>query len=853
MKRNKVDRSEKYTHTSMGYPYGCYKIKNVVRFFKLYNYALKEKPNLHIIEVHKKQGPIIIDIDIKQKEKERIYNIENIKNIIQVYNKYINIYIDTPCSNHKVYITEKNEPTKQNDLYKDGFHCMYPDIIISNELQYIIRNDVINEFKEKKYLEKLNLVNSYDDIFDIAVIEKNGWLLYGSKKPDRDAYSLTYIINNKLECENILNESPEQLPSLLSIRDFDDDDIIVSKLNKEKIDKLFKNLNISKPNKNKNIKRKKKYSLENIQKARQLLKILDSSRADNYTQWIELGWCLHNIDNIELLEDWIDFSSQSSKFDNGIGGGVGGECEKQWDNFKDESGLNLGSLIRWVHEDNPEEYDVWLKNQIDNYLNKAISGNSGDVAESVYHIKNNEYICASIKYSTWYQFINNRWKEIENGYTLYNYLNDTLSNLFMAKASYYSQKKYEQETSSNEFIIYEKKEDCARKVSNKLLSKGFKDEVMAELKYKFFDEKFYENLDENRDLISFDNGVYDLKNKFFRKGYGEDYISLSTHINYYPYNKNNEKIKQVEKFFLEIQPEIDMNNYVLDFFAGCLQGHTPDETFNIWTGCGSNGKSLAINLFQETMGDYATNISITLLTKSRASSNAASPELAKTKGVRFVVFQEPENDDKIHVGHMKELTGSDKISARKLYKEPVEFYPQFKTLLTCNKLPYIPSNDGGTWRRLRVIPFEIQFIDNPTEPHQRPKDPTLKENIKQWNEAFMSILIEKFKKLKTIKKEPEKITQFTKEYQVKSDIYLEFINENIVMTSNSKDYISIYAIYDIYKAWYKEGHNDKGGCVNRSELKANLEEKFGKTKIINNKQCWRSMKFPTEKINLLDD
>ena len=39
---------------------------------------------------------------------------------------------------------------------------------------------------------------------------------------------------------------------------------------------------------------------------------------------------------------------------------------------------------------------------------------------------------------------------------------------------------------------------------------------------------------------------------------------------------------------------------------------------------------------------------------------------------RLVVMQEPEADENIGVGLMKELTGNDKIM-RGLYKEPVEF------------------------------------------------------------------------------------------------------------------------------------------------------------------------------------
>ena len=58
----------------------------------------------------------------------------------------------------------------------------------------------------------------------------------------------------------------------------------------------------------------------------------------------------------------------------------------------------------------------------------------------------------------------------------------------------------------------------------------------------------------------------------------------------------------------------------------------------------------------------------------------------------------------------EKLTGNDKIIARALFKEPVEFSPQFKMLLMCNDLPNIPSNDDGTWRRLEVVDFVSRFV-----------------------------------------------------------------------------------------------------------------------------------------------
>jgi hypothetical protein len=53
---------------------------------------------------------------------------------------------------------------------------------------------------------------------------------------------------------------------------------------------------------------------------------LDLKRADNYTDWIQLGWALHNIDpnSKDLLDIWIDFSKNSSKFKEGA-------CEDLWE------------------------------------------------------------------------------------------------------------------------------------------------------------------------------------------------------------------------------------------------------------------------------------------------------------------------------------------------------------------------------------------------------------------------------------------------------------------------------------------------------------------------------------------
>lgn len=845
LEKHRVKRDERSSHYSMGTPVGSFYFSGSKRdrLNRLISRALNENTTLHILESHRSQGPIIFDIDIKYHSDtiKRKYVLDDIIKTVEIYNKVINKYIIVEDSFKHCFITEKKKPNKiGDDLYKDGFHGEYPNICASNELQYIIRNEVVEEFKKNDYYKNINYINNYDDIFDIAIIENNGWFIYGCSKPKRDPYLLTHIIGYNLKQYSKNNFNLKNLPQILSIRNYSKEDKtkLQDNITDELIKNLYEKLNVKKLKLPDNRKRSREYSEEDIEFAQKLTKLLSSERSDNEISWMQVGWALYNIDDL-LLDNFIEFSQLSPKFKLG-------ECEKIWDKMRNEGtrGLGLGSLIKWAEHDNPEEF-AKLRNEAEyNIIRKSISGTSGDVARSFYHINKGKFVCASIKHSAWYEFKNHRWQIIDSANTIMLMLNDEYPQKYKKIADYYFYRS--SQVDGEEKKLLEARREAALKTSEKLTTNKFKKEVIDELKHRYYDEDFYNKLDENKYLLCCSNGVYDFKNELFREGYPDDYISLSTNIKYQEFSDSSEEVKQINKFFSEVQPEEDMFNYILDYFSSCLVGHSPDELFHIWTGSGGNAKSVSIGLFQSIMGDYASTISISLLTNKRSASNAASPEMAGCKGKRFIVFQEPENDDKIHVGHMKELTGNDKISARALFKEPIEFFPQFKTILTCNKLPFIPSNDGGTWRRLRVAPFEMKFVNNPKEPYEKKKDRYLKDKMVNWKEPFLFILIDRY--VKRFKYngliEPNKVKKFTDEYQRQSDIYYEYISEQLELTNDSKDKINLTTMYNDFKIWYKEAHTERK-IPPRGEFKENIEEKIGKMK----SNYWRCIRFMMDKID----
>jgi P4 family phage/plasmid primase-like protien len=241
------------------------------------------------------------------------------------------------------------------------------------------------------------------------------------------------------------------------------------------------------------------------------------------------------------------------------------------------------------------------------------------------------------------------------------------------------------------------------------------------------------------------------------------------------------------------------------------------------------------------------------LTQKRSGVGSAQPELAATSGKRFASLQEPDGQERLNIGLMKELTGGDKITARSLFHDPFIFKPQFKLLLACNHKPYVPADDEGTWRRLRVVEFKSKFVKNPDpkKPNEFERDNHLDEKLDKWKEAFMSLLIHIF----TIYKkeglnEPEDVKECTREYQKDNDIYMEYIDENLIFNEDDKkNTVKINVLFQAFKSWFKINHEQKKAPTKR-ELQNYIEKKFGK---YNKKFGWIGLRFRDEEDDIVPE
>jgi len=315
----------------------------------------------------------------------------------------------------------------------------------------------------------------------------------------------------------------------------------------------------------------------------------------------------------------------------------------------------------------------------------------------------------------------------------------------------------------------------------------------------YHDNDVIDKMDENIYLFAFNNGVYDLKEGIFRKIHCQDYISFTCGYDYNPII-NKEIRGDIMKFLWSLFENEETMNYFIKTLSLCLCGENKFQEFYIHTGIGSNGKSTMLILLKVSFGKYLKIMDISFLTKESKGQSDATPDLADKKGCRLVITSEPEKSDMLQVNKLKRLTGDCVITARALFKNPIEYKPQFKTFIQGNDIPKLSKLDLAIQRRIRVVNFPFKFTYNPIEENERLIDIDLEKKLitLEWKQQFMLILIEYYNEyIKNAKNlpVPSILSDSTNEYLTSNNPIKDWLFINYEITKKEQDKIQSSVLF----------------------------------------------------------
>jgi P4 family phage/plasmid primase-like protien len=845
-------------------------------FYKLYFQDYDNSVPLFFTEKCTAVGQLRVDLDFKYdgRVETHKHTQDQVIKFVQAYMNVVKGYLVIPDEYVQVYILEKDYPTYNatTKVSASGIHLQVPALKTKAGVEQQLRLALLKRMDE--FFPDLECNKGWDDVYDKQPLSHtNNWPLLGSKKPDGLPYKIKYILDWERETGEVGVDTTVPPMSIdlikrMSVRSVPDEETPMTDEGKKNVHHAPERevqtgvqRALSAP-RGRPAGRAEQGSRSGspgriiipplTQELREYyeghVKNLSSFRYSNYADWVAVGQCLKNL-HPDLNDMWHEFSAKGEgyKFP---------EAESKWNSFGyrvDGAKLGLGSLRHWSREDNQDGYKKVEDNNIDALMRRsAETGTENDVARVIHAKYRDEFKCAKFGQNIWYRYKDHIWAETDRGVSLQIRLSKDIADMYLDKELAESIKIRNigcEHTSKDrdptcDGCNAEQSKKAFSEIRLKLKRTGFKESAMKECRELFLDEKLALMLDENKNLIAFENGIFDTVTMEFRDGKPEDYISFSTKITYDPekHYSTHECWAEMDKFLRSILPNENVRRYFLRHLSTCLNGGNEAQKFHILTGSGSNGKSMLMNLMATSFGEYCCKAPISLLTQQRNKSAAAAPELVRMKGRRFVTMQEPDEQVPLNTGLMKELASCEKITARDLYagsKQMIDFDIQARFHLACNEKPKVNTTDGGTWRRLVVIDFPMKFVAEPHGPNELPMDESIVRKVvsEEWATCFMSYMIALYKEGNGWRKltPPMEVMAYTNEYKEESDVIARFLREYVHSPETAigdpdapiPDAISWPSVSTTFQEWKRQNDLDRArGSV--TELRKRLEAQFGK-------------------------
>jgi putative DNA primase/helicase len=302
-------------------------------------------------------------------------------------------------------------------------------------------------------------------------------------------------------------------------------------------------------------------------------------------------------------------------------------------------------------------------------------------------------------------------------------------------------------------------------------------------------------------LLNARNGTLDLESSELRAHNRNDFLTKMLPFEY----DASAACPMWDQFLEDVLPSPDLRQFIQCAVGYTLTGHTTEHSLFFAYGMGRNGKSTFFETIHALMGTYAQRMKTDVLMFSgRPTGDSATPTLARLPGARFVVASEIDQGRRLAESTVKDLTGNDTITARRLHGAPFDFKPTHKLWMYGNHKPVIRGTDDGIWRRICLVPFDVQI----------PKDKVdvwLPKKLKSELPGILAWAVrgcQEWRKNGALKR-PADVTDATKIYRNEQDDLARFLDECCLVQETA--FVTKKALYSEFVSWGGSGSKNVFG------------------------------------------
>jgi len=458
------------------------------------------------------------------------------------------------------------------------------------------------------------------------------------------------------------------------------------------------------------------------------LGLLDGKAFGSWDDWRNVGLCMRWITSFEHFDTFSKINKD--KYDKK-------ETIELWNSIHEKyEAMNLGTLYHYAKDYNKDKYNLYFNYFIP--LNKMTKG-ALTIAEC---------ICPKLerhlKWSNekWFMFYKktNLWMETkEPSHIIVQMIHKHIDYSIQIKINERAkcEDAEQQKSITDEITKYSK-------MYSEVDKSGFYAMITKHLKTILYDSEFYYKLDNNPYKIAFQDGIYDMRENKFNKGYSDyDYLTKTIPFKY------NEPTQEHMDFVKNVIYKIcNCNQSHMDYYLGVLgQALTGDAElekslyFCVGVG-GNNGKTLILEALADIMPNYVSKIERKTFEKGYTK---AHKHLTGTKG-KLIIYVEELSSKEQEIELLKELADGKGVKNEILFGTDELINILFKLFFLANCQANMKA-DGGIGNRYKQLCHNSKFNKETTEDNYETldfvQDKTLASKLKgEYKHALIQLLLD---------------------------------------------------------------------------------------------------------------